>query len=311
MSGHPDFFAPLPSEKTIGRRNGVSFSRESRERVGSFEKYRNAITALADKVGDLETYNGDGQIAGWFEAHQRHLAYLDAKRIAFIDQLRSFADTPPKGPNSSSEVVTGLRRLPHPNTELLQDIRALLAQLVDGQTHTVVNNFAGIESTNEDRAESREAATTPDAPAVRVTPEVIEAVAEFLFDTGVFTEIPNALRSVAKCFRNDIDDPISGKPQVTEQAKSPEATDDTDTPAGIDTSPLVVHRLAALQDAEGDYRKLQYELAEAAHRVKSCALDLEFARLDEVSPREESGKFSNRRRPSARFSHPTPPDQKR
>ncbi|MYV30346.1 hypothetical protein GQ649_24310 [Rhodococcus sp. DSM 6344] len=219
MSGQPDFFAPLPSEETIGRRNGVAFSRESRERVGSFEKYRNAITALADKVGDLETYSGDGQIAGWFETHQRHLDYLDAKRIAFIDQLRSFAGTPPEGPNGSSKPVTGIRRLPHPNTELLQDIRALLAQLVDGQTHTVVNHFSRIESTNEERVESTVTTPAPDAPAIAVTPEVIESVAEFLFDTGVDTTMIDGLRSVAKCLRNDLADPVECASQAASRVQ--------------------------------------------------------------------------------------------
>lgn len=44
--------------------------------------------------------------------------------------------------------------------------------------------------------------------AIEVTPEVIEAVAEFLFDTGVETPMINALRSVAVALRNDIDDPV-------------------------------------------------------------------------------------------------------
>lgn len=57
---------------------------------------------------------------------------------------------------------------------------------------------------------------TPADPAVVVTPEVIEAVAEFLFDTGVDTTMINALRSVAKCLRNDIADPVD----YTRQAAS-------------------------------------------------------------------------------------------
>lgn len=313
MSGQPDFFAPLPSEETIGRRNGVAFSRESRERVGSFEKYRNAITALADKVGDLETYSGDGQIAGWFETHQRHLDYLDAKRIAFVDQLRSFADTPPEGPNSSSEVAPGIRRLPHPNTELLHDIRALLAQLVDGQTHTVVNHFSRIESTNEERAESTETAPAPDAPAVPVTPEVIEAVAEFLFDTGVDTPMIVNLRSIARCLRLDNADPIR-----------------VAAPTGVNTAPLVVYRTAALQDAIS-YRddvffrirnlsaqpstpfaherlpELGKELHAAQIQVNRCTAELEQAREAETAETApvEAETFVNHRRGS-RFSHPIP-----
>lgn len=47
-------------------------------------------------------------------------------------------------------------------------------------------------------------APATDITAVEVTPEMIEAVAEFLFDTGVETPMINALRSVAASFRIDL-----------------------------------------------------------------------------------------------------------
>lgn len=129
------------------------------------------------------------------------------------------------------------------------------------------------------------------ATTVEVTPEVIEAVAEFLFDTGVETPMINSLRSVAACLRNDIDDPITGN----------------DTPTATDTSPLVVHKKAALQDAisardavffrlrnlaaqpisEFSYEQLARmgeELSVKQLQVHRCTAQLEQARAVEVPP---------------------------
>lgn len=98
MSKQPDFFKPLPSEKPLAQRSGGAYSRESRERVESFRKYRHAIMALADKVDHLENYSADGLISGWAAVHQRHLENLDTARTAFLDKLHSFtsaeAETP-------------------------------------------------------------------------------------------------------------------------------------------------------------------------------------------------------------------------
>ena len=65
---------------------------------------------------------------------------------------------------------------------------------------------AGVEHTAPATGHRRLAAATE----IEVTPETIEAVAEFLFDTGIETPMINSLRSVAVCLRNDIDDPITG-----------------------------------------------------------------------------------------------------
>ncbi|MDI9901345.1 hypothetical protein QM716_15915 [Rhodococcus sp. IEGM 1409] len=47
---------------------------------------------------------------------------------------------------------------------------------------------------------------------IDVTPEILEAVAEFLFDTGVETPMINSLRSIAACHRVDLDDPVDVVP---------------------------------------------------------------------------------------------------
>ncbi|MDZ7914757.1 MAG: hypothetical protein U5O16_23435 [Rhodococcus sp. (in: high G+C Gram-positive bacteria)] len=98
MSKQPDFFKPLPSEKPLARRNGVAYSRESRERVASFETYRDAIRDLDNKISHLENYSADGLISGWIAVHQRHLENLDTARAAFTGRLHSFtsaeAETP-------------------------------------------------------------------------------------------------------------------------------------------------------------------------------------------------------------------------
>lgn len=68
----------------------------------------------------------------------------------------------------------------------------------------------------------REAGLIPPAPAdpaIAVTPEVIDAVAEFLFDTGVDTTMINRLRSVAKCLRNDLADPVECASQAASRVQ--------------------------------------------------------------------------------------------
>lgn len=124
-------------------------------------------------------------------------------------------------------------------------------------------------------------------------------------------------------------DPTVGDGPVAEVSEEPSATAATDTPAGIDTSPLVVHRTASLQDAisarddvffrirniaaqppsEFAYEQLPMlveELRVEQLQVNRCTAQLEHARAAEVS-RGEAGMFSNRRRPGTRFSNPTPP----
>lgn len=300
------YFAVQPDEPKTVTRAAAKSSPLTHRRL-AHGTYKASISNLSTHLDAFGYFNECGLLEEWARINTGRVDEYLTARDEFQHHISTITSAPQEPSESHEKVSTSIRRLPHPNAELLNDIRDLLAQLVAGRTHTVVNNFSRIESTNEERAESAKAASAPDAPAVLVTPEVIEAVAEFLFDTGVETSMVNRLRSVAMCHRNDINDPVPNKPHATEQAESPEEAAATD---GTDTSPLVVHRLASLQDAEADYRKLEYELAEAAHRVKSCALDLEFARSDEVSPRspgDSSGKFSNRRRPGARFSHPTPP----
>lgn len=300
------YFAVQPGEpKTITR--AAAKSSPLTHRRLAHGAYKASISKLSTHLEAFGYFNDCGLLDEWARINTCRIDEYLTARDEFQHHISTITSAPQEPSESNDKLSTSIRRLAHPNTELLNDIRDLLTQLVAGHTYTVVNHFNRIESTNEERTESTRSTPTPDAPAVLVTPEVIEAVAEFLFDTGVETSMVNRLRSVAMCHRNDINDPVPNKPQATEQAEYPDVAAATD---GTDTSPLVVHRLASLQDAEADYRKLEYELAEAAHRVKSCALDLESARSDEVSPRspgDSSGKFSNRRRPGARFSHPTPP----
>lgn len=120
-----------------------------------------------------------------------------------------------------------------------------------------------------------------------------------------------------------------GDGPVAEAQEEASATAGTDTPADVDTSPLVVHKTASLQNAisardavffrirnltaqpisEFSYEqlaKLGEELGIKQFQVYRCTLDLEKVRAAEVS-RGEAGMFSNRRRPGARFSHPAPP----
>lgn len=119
------------------------------------------------------------------------------------------------------------------------------------------------------------------------------------------------------------DGPVAGVKEETP------VTAGTDTPAGVDTSPLVVHRTASLQDAisarddvflrirniaaqppsEFAYEQLPMlveELRVEQLQVNRCTAQLELARAAEVS-RGEAGMFSNRRRPGARFSNPISP----
>ncbi|MDZ7914758.1 MAG: hypothetical protein U5O16_23440 [Rhodococcus sp. (in: high G+C Gram-positive bacteria)] len=126
-------------------------------------------------------------------------------------------------------------------------------------------------------------------------------------------------------------DPTVGDGPVAEVSEEAPATEGTDTPGGVDTSPLVVHKMAVLEDAikasnDTFFRirrltsapvspqlykriaKLGNELLAQTREMERCASQVEQARADEVS-RGEAGTFSNRRRPGARFSHPTPPDQ--
>lgn len=51
---------------------------------------------------------------------------------------------------------------------------------------------------------------------IDVTPEILEAVAEFLFDTGVETPMINNLRSIAGCLRVDLDDPVDVAPTAAD-----------------------------------------------------------------------------------------------
>lgn len=133
--------------------------------------------------------------------------------------------------------------------------------------------------------------------------------------------------------RGGCGDPTVGDGPVAGAQEEAPATAGTDTPIGIDTSPLVVYRTAALQDAvsrrdavfvrlrnlaaqppsEFSYEKLP-EIGQELHaeqlRVNRCTEQLDLALAAEVSlggPGDRPRKFSNRRRPGARFSHPTPP----
>lgn len=296
--------------------------------------YKASISNLSTHLDAFGYFNECGLLEEWARINTSRIDEYLTARDEFQHHISTITSAPQEPSESHEKVSTSIRRLPHPNAELLNDIRDLLAQLVADRTHTVVNNFARIESMNEERAESAKAAPAPDASAVLVTPEVIEAVAEFLFDTGVETSMVNRLRSVAMCHRNDISDPIPNEPQATERAEPPEeaaATDGTDTPIGVDTSPLVAHKTAALQDAISQRDAVYFRLRNLAAQppsqfayeqlpkmgeelsikqlqVNRHTAQLEQARAKEISP-GDSGGFSNRRRPGTRFSHPTPPGQ--
>ena len=83
---------------------------------------------------------------------------------------------------------------------------------VDGGSNPTVGDgqVAGVEK----------AAPATDATKITVTPEVIEAVAEHLFDTGVETPMINNLRSIAACLRNDLDDPVEVAASVDPTSRS-------------------------------------------------------------------------------------------
>lgn len=117
----------------------------------------------------------------------------------------------PDHPLTRADIVSAL-------TEVLQSVTV---QTQPKPMNYTIHAFIDKDSTAAERVRFdvarsalgafREAGLIPPAPAdpaVVVTPEVIEAVAEFLFDTGVDTTMINGLRSVAKCLRNDLADPV-------------------------------------------------------------------------------------------------------
>lgn len=133
--------------------------------------------------------------------------------------------------------------------------------------------------------------------------------------------------------RGGCGDPTVGDGPVAGAQEEAPATAGTDTPIGIDTSPLVVVRTAALQDAvcarDAVFFRLRnlatQPITEYSHeqlarmgeemgikqaQVHRCTEQLEKARAAEVArggPDDGPGKFSYRRRPGVRFSNPTPP----
>lgn len=126
---------------------------------------------------------------------------------------------------------------------------------------------------------------------------------------------------------------VAPVPSATETEEEALATAGTETPGDVDTSPLVVHKTAALQDAISARDAVFFRLrnlatqpiTEYSHeqlarmgeemgikqaQVHRCTEQLEKARAAEVArggPDDGPGKFSNRRRPGTRFPNPTPP----
>ncbi|MFF1946940.1 hypothetical protein ACFVWF_32905 [Rhodococcus qingshengii] len=110
---------------------------------------------------------------------------------------------------------TGILRADTSAARATSGLGGLLGSTVVGQNSAPSDDGCGDHTVGDGQVAGVEnAALVTDATKADVTPEVIEAVAKFLFDTGVDTTMINALRSVAMCLRNDIADPVDGTRQA-------------------------------------------------------------------------------------------------
>jgi len=115
-------------------------------------------------------------------------------------------------PDHVIEALDGLSRHASLFGKVVRNLVHETSPSVDGGSNPTVGDgqVAGVET----------AAPATDANKITVTPEVIEAVAEHLFDTGVETPMINNLRSIAACLRNDLDDPVEVAASVDPTSRS-------------------------------------------------------------------------------------------
>lgn len=115
-------------------------------------------------------------------------------------------------PDHVIEALDGLSRHASLFGKVVRNLVHETSPSVDGGSNPTVGDgqVAGVEK----------AAPATDATKITVTPEVIEAVAEHLFDTGVETPMINNLRSIAACLRNDLDDPVEVAASVDPTSRS-------------------------------------------------------------------------------------------
>lgn len=150
--------------------------------------------------------------------------------------------SPPSDGNKSDE---GLTIWLTPHGDVTGTARAGLVRNVDGSTSVAIDTRAGMDRHSADdfadlvkslgsvaslgktltasgvqQVTGVETAILVTNSKITVTPEVIEAVAEHLFDTGVETPMINNLRSIAACLRNDLDDPVEVAASVDPTSRS-------------------------------------------------------------------------------------------
>lgn len=193
------------------------------DRATALRDYRDAAHNLTEHLENFPIYDQDGLLSEWIAVNSGRIARVNGLLTGFNEQIQLVIAENPRVAATSQESVVGTEARHITREDIVSAIGDAL-QSVTVQTeskptnYTISNYFHEKDSTAEDRAETAEAA--PETPhkaesveaggpaGVAVTPEVIEAVAEFLFDTGVDMTMINALRSVAKCLRNDLADPV-------------------------------------------------------------------------------------------------------
>ncbi|OFV78473.1 hypothetical protein [Rhodococcus erythropolis] len=354
MSERPSFFAALPGEPGPRDNHGDEQTQPVIRRHAAHSDYRRALEGLQENLARFHMYNEDQALRGWIANAKRARTHLDEalqelerQVTEFIDtayrevdapvglagvvaadklerwpgetpeehELRLFKDFGIRIPEKTDPVDTDfpvdtaffLPKPPDMTLELLTHIRDLLSQLVASQARPAVNLTNISQTLGDDPAKlwarlaGARGFSVPDEATAHETSPSADGCGD---------------RTEEEC-------------PVAEAQEAASATAATDTPIGIDTSPLVVHRTAALQDAISArdavffrirdlsavppapyaYERLP-ELGKELHTaqllVNRRTAQLEHARAAEVSL-GEFGMFSNGRRPGARFSNPTPP----
>lgn len=353
MSNRPSFFAALPGEPGPRDSHGEKRTQPVVRRHAVHDDYRRALEGVKENFARFDMYNESQALRAWASNAKRARTQLDEALRALEQQVLEFdAAACPACSEAGGPTAAATDRRPDetldayeyrlfrdfairlfsdsgkavaytdggppvflvsdPSVELLTNIRDLLEQLVGAVTPAPTINFGKIETLfGEDPAKlwerligTRGFSVPDDAPAHETSPSV-----------------------------DGCGDPTEGERPVAEAQEDASATAGTETPVGIDTSPLVVHKTAALQDAISARDAVFFRLrnlatqpiTEYSHEqlarmgeemgikqahVHRCTEQLEKARAAEVArggPDDGPGKFSNRRRPGTRFSNPTPP----